>query len=127
MKRGYDPQEHLNLGRALAPLRDEGILILGSGLSYHNLSRFDASAARASSQFDEWLQDSLLNLEPTERLDQLIHWTRAPAARIRHPREDHFIPLMVVVGAAEQDPATLVYHEKEFFGGITVSSFRFGN
>ena len=47
-------------------------------------------------------------------------------ARAAHPEEDHLIPLMAAVGAAEEEPAALVYHQKDFGGGITASSFRFG-
>jgi len=64
--------------------------------------------------------------EPKVRTERLIHWEQAPAARAAHPQEDHLIPLMAVVGAAESEPAAVVYHQKDFSGGITASSFRFG-
>jgi aromatic ring-opening dioxygenase catalytic subunit (LigB family) len=51
----------------------------------------------------------------------------APDARIAHPREDHLIPLMVALGAAEEEPAALVYHQGDFLGGWALSSFRFGD
>lgn len=126
LKRGYDPKEHLAVGRALAPLRDEGIVIVGSGLSYHNLREFGPGAKDASAAFDQWLQQTLVGASPAERVARLIEWESAPAARKAHPREDHLLPLMVAVGAAESDPGTLVYHEDNFFGGISVSSFMFG-
>ncbi|OYU42302.1 MAG: dioxygenase [Burkholderiales bacterium PBB4] len=97
LKRGLDPAEHLAAGRALAPLRDEGILIVGSGLSYHNLRQFGPPARAPSQAFDAWLQTAL-------------------AA--------HLLPLMVALGAAHADPATCVYHEDNIFGGVTASSFR---
>jgi aromatic ring-opening dioxygenase catalytic subunit (LigB family) len=56
----------------------------------------------------------------------LLHWSDAPAARLAHPREDHLLPLMVAVGAAEQEAGSLIYHEPDFMAGVTVSSFRFG-
>lgn len=123
---GYDPAIHLALGRALAPLRDEGVLIIGSGLSYHNLRAFGPVAQAASSQFDAWLQQALLRATPAERSALLMQWSQAPAARQAHPREDHLIPLMVAVGAAEGEAGALVYHEPDFMGGVAVSSFRFG-
>ncbi|MDY0745451.1 class III extradiol ring-cleavage dioxygenase [Paucibacter sp. R3-3] len=126
MLSNYDPETHLALGRALAPLRDEGVLIVGSGLSYHNLRAFGPGAKSASSQFDAWLQDALLKASPAERSELLRHWSDAPAARQAHPREDHLIPLMVAVGAAESEAATCIYHEPDFMGGVTASSFRFG-
>ncbi len=127
LKRGYDPKLHLEVGRALAPLRKEGVLIIGSGLSYHNLRDFGAKGSEASQQFDDWLQQTLVRSEPTERIDQLIQWAKAPAARLAHPQEDHLLPLMVAVGAAQNEPSVCVYHEENLFGGIVSSSFRFGN
>ena len=126
MKLGYDPAAHFALGRALAPLRDEGVVIMGSGLSYHNLRMFDARAAAPSSRFDAWLRHTLLDLPPEERAAELVRWDTAPAARQAHPREDHLIPLMVALGAAGADPATCIYSQADLFGGITVSSWRFG-
>lgn len=127
LKKGYDPQEHLAVGRALAPLRREGVLILGSGLSYHNLARMGAAAKTASEQFDSWLQQTLIKADSDERTQQLLNWSQAPSARQAHPREDHLMPLMVAVGAAENEPATCIYHEEGFMGGgVVASSFRFG-
>lgn len=123
----YDPEVHLKLGRAISSLRNEGVLIMGSGLSYHNLRRFDASAAGPSREFDSWLQETLIDSEPEERWQRLIEWEKAPSARLAHPREDHLLPLMVAVGAAETEKGELVYHEDDFMGGIVVSSFRFGD
>lgn len=125
LKTGLNPADHLALGRALAPLRDEGVLIVGSGLSYHNLRQFGPLGKAASMAFDQWLQDTVVTATPPEREARLLDWTAAPAARIAHPREEHLIPLMVALGAAENDTATCVYHEDDVFGGITVSSFRF--
>lgn len=125
LKHGYDPRDHLALGRALAPLRDEGILIVGSGLSYHNLRRFGPAAREPSAQFDAWLDDAM-NSAPARRTEQLIAWETAPPARICHPQEDHLVPLMAAVGAAESETATRVYHDTEAYGGVTASSYRFG-
>lgn len=125
LRHGYDPAEHLALGRALAPLRDEGVLIVGSGLSFHNLRAFGPSARQPSEAFDGWLSESL-GAAPEERVRRLVQWDRAPAARIAHPQEDHLIPLLAAVGAAEQERATRIYHERDFMGGVTASSYRFG-
>lgn len=126
--RSYDPALHLQLGRLLAPLRDEGVLIIGSGLSYHNLREIRGSeGVEPSRQFDSWLQESLVAADPDTRTERLVHWQDAPLARAAHPKEDHLIPLMAVVGAAEREPATVVYHQDDFMGGITASSFRFGD
>jgi len=126
LRQGLDPQAHLALGRALAPLRDEGVAIVGSGLSYHNLRAFGPAARAPSAAFDAWLEATLAMPDARERSAVLAAWEGAPAARLAHPREEHLLPLMVALGAAENEPATRIYHERDFFGGITVSSFRFG-
>ncbi len=126
LRQGYSPAEHIAIGRALAPLRDEGVLILGSGLSYHNLREFGPKAKEPSMAFDHWLQQTLVSCSPDERITRLLAWEAAPAARQAHPHEDHLLPLMVAVGAAGNDSGYCVYHEVEFFGSISVSSFQFG-
>jgi aromatic ring-opening dioxygenase catalytic subunit (LigB family) len=126
LKQGLSPAEHLALGRALAPLRDEDILIVGSGLSYHNLRAFGPAARAPSAAFDAWLEGTLAIADAPTRAATLAAWDRAPAARLAHPREEHLLPLMVALGAAEAEAATRVYHEQDFFGGITVSSYRLG-
>lgn len=125
LKSGYDPAEHIALGRALAPLRDEGVLILGSGLSYHNLQMFGPDAARPSEAFDAWLEDALADA-PELRLARILAWETAPYARFCHPQEDHLAPLFVALGAAQEDKARCVYHDRGLFGGVTASSYRFG-
>ena len=126
LKHGFDPLAHVAMGRALAPLRSEGVLILGSGLSYHNLRQFGPGGRLASHEFDDWLQFALLSLPSSERTAALLNWSGAPYARMAHPREEHLMPLMVALGAAEQEEAVCVYHEDAFFGSLAVSSFRFG-
>ena len=61
-----------------------------------------------------------------ERRQKLLRWAEAPAARLAHPEEDHLVPLMVAVGAAGDDAGTRIYHQNDFMGAITASSFRFG-
>jgi aromatic ring-opening dioxygenase catalytic subunit (LigB family) len=126
LRRGLDPAEHLALGRAIAPLRDENVLIVGSGLSYHNLRNFGPQAHGVSKAFDDWLDEAVVKSDAAGRSAQLLDWASAPAARMAHPREEHLIPLMVAVGAAESEAGERVYHEDAFMGGLVVSSFRFG-
>ena len=128
LEAGLDPALHLRLGKALAPLRDEGVLIVGSGMSYHNLRAVRGTGGHEPSrQFDAWLQQTLVQVSPAERAARLIGWERAPCARDAHPTEDHLIPLMVAVGAAWSESGTTIYHQTDFAGGLTTSSFRFGN
>jgi len=125
MQHGYDPAAHFALGRALAPLRDEGVLIVGSGLSYHNLRMFGPDAKVPSAGFDRWLTEVLDQPGPA-RTQALLNWEAAPHARVCHKDEDHLVPLFAALGAAEQDRAVMTYHQEGIFGGVTASSWRFG-
>ena len=125
LKRGLDPAEHLAIGRALAPLRDEGVFILGSGMTFHNLLAFrDPQAGPISEQFDAWLRETMA-MEPAAREQRLLKWAQAPAARLAHPREEHLIPLLVVAGAAGNDPATTPYNGAVW--GVRLSAYHFGD
>jgi aromatic ring-opening dioxygenase catalytic subunit (LigB family) len=122
---GLDPAQHLALGRALAPLRNENILIVGSGMSFHNLRALygGADALARSNRFDTWLNDAVTGA-PAQRDGGLAAWASAPEARFAHPREEHLLPLMVAAGAAEGEPARRVYHNDVM--GAATSGFRFG-
>lgn len=121
--RGLDPLLHLALGRALAPLRDEGVFIVGSGLSYHNLRAFGPAARPAATNFDSWLADAATS-EASVRDGLLAAWEKAPSARAAHPREEHLLPLMVIAGAAGADRGALTYRGSIF--GLPVSGYHFG-
>lgn len=125
LKKNYDPETHFKLGRALAPLRDEGVLIVGSGLSYHNLRLFGPQAKVPSTAFDAWLTE-VLDRPANDRTAALLDWESAPYARVCHKEEDHLVPLFAALGAAEDEAATVTYHETDVFGGVTASSWRFG-
>jgi aromatic ring-opening dioxygenase catalytic subunit (LigB family) len=121
---GLDPAQHLALGRALAPLRDEDIFIIGSGMTFHNLRIFrDPRSAPIAETFDGWLRDTMAQ-DPDTRAEGLTRWSSAPAARLAHPREEHLIPLMVATGAAGSDAARLAYNNT--FAGLRLSAFHFG-
>jgi aromatic ring-opening dioxygenase catalytic subunit (LigB family) len=125
LRKGYSPAEHFALGRALAPLRDEGVLILGSGLSYHNLRLFGPQARVPSEAFDAWL-GKVLDEGPEARTAALLDWESAPYARVCHAEEDHLVPLFAALGAAEGERATRIYHDVGLMGGVTASSWKFG-
>lgn len=127
IRRDYDPQAHLAAGRLLAPLRDEGVLIVGSGSSYHNLRQRGVESVEPSRRFDAWLRETVTDSPPAERWARLARWNEAPAARLAHPEDDHLLPLMVAAGAAEHDGAAMTYHQDDFGGVWTLSSFRFGD
>lgn len=128
LKKGLDAEEHLKMGSVLTPLREKGILILGSGSSFHNLrSYFDpVKSVEHSKPFDEWLNRVVMIKDPGQRHAELLKWAQAPGAKNSHPREEHLIPLMVALGAAEDEPVTQIYHEEKFLVGAAMTSFRFG-
>lgn len=124
LREGLDPAEHLRLGRALAPLRDEGVLILGSGMSFHDVrALMRGDSARDAQVFDDWLTAAAVDA-PDRRDAALVDWQRAPGARAAHPREEHLLPMMVAAGAAGDDVGTRVYSEPIM--GNRVSAYRFG-
>jgi aromatic ring-opening dioxygenase catalytic subunit (LigB family) len=106
--RSLDPELHAAAGRALAGLRDEGVLIVASGMSFHNMRGYgDTRFTEPSAAFDTWLTESV-SLGAAERDARLRHWAEAPAGRLSHPREEHLLPLMVAAGAAD-GPGERVY------------------
>jgi len=121
--RGLDPEQHLALGRALAPLRDEGVFIIGSGMTYHNLRAFGPQSSKVADAFDAWLRESV-PLPQAERDQRLRDWASAPAARLAHPREEHLLPLMVIAGAAGPDRARVPYNGKIL--DLRLSAYHFG-
>lgn len=123
LKAGLDPQIHLAAGRALAPLRDEGVLLLGSGMSFHNMQGFfQGGFDHPSRQFDHWLSQAVAGSEE-ERNQALTRWAQAPGARQCHPREEHLLPLMVVAGAAGTASGRKIFEDS--IKGSTISAFSF--
>jgi aromatic ring-opening dioxygenase catalytic subunit (LigB family) len=120
-----DPKFHMAMGKAIASLRDENVVVIGSGLSFHNLRalgdpRMDGPAA----DFDRWLTRTLCEEAADARAADLADWLKAPSARLCHPREEHLLPLMVAVGAADGDPGRRAYHGTIW--GKAVSAYHFG-
>jgi aromatic ring-opening dioxygenase catalytic subunit (LigB family) len=125
LKEGLDPAEHLAIGRALAPLRDEGVLLLGSGMSFHNMRAFRQDRAQVQSMsgtFDNWLAETTA-LDPAERDRRLTAWASAPGARLAHPREEHLLPLMVIAGAAGADRGRVAYQGSVMNARISAHHF----
>jgi aromatic ring-opening dioxygenase catalytic subunit (LigB family) len=125
LKSNLDPAEHIAAGKALAALRDEGVLIVGSGMSYHNMRAFRTPMATTpSALFDDWLTDALARPDPDVRLQRLTHWSEGAAARNAHPREEHLLPLMVAAGAGASDAGDRIFSDVVM--QATISAFRFG-
>ena len=119
MHNDLDPDDHIAVGRALGSLRHDGVLIVGSGSSYHNRDRGPKSTA-----FDDWLTQAVCAPDPAERDRRLTRWTEAPFARDAHPREDHLIPLMVAAGAGGSDIGQRVFFDRIM--NRATSAYRFG-
>jgi aromatic ring-opening dioxygenase catalytic subunit (LigB family) len=122
LDQGRDPSLHLEAGRALAPLRAQGVVIIGSGMSFHNMQGYGDSRFTAPSEmFDQWLTEAN-SLQCQLRADRLTQWASAPGARLSHPEEEHLLPLMVAAGAAE-GPGKRIYSEQVLKAAI--SGFQF--
>ena len=126
LKRGLDPAAHIALGKALAPLRDEGVFILGSGMSYHNMRAFryrDNNPIPGAEIFDDWLTETVREKDRRKREQRLAQWESAPGARAAHPREEHLLPLMVVAGTAGEDAGELAFHCRAMGAPLSAYSF----
>jgi aromatic ring-opening dioxygenase catalytic subunit (LigB family) len=132
---GFDPDLHFRIGRALRPLRDDGVLILGSGASFHNMDLVRraqtlgenerAEALAQVEQFDAWLESSL-GLPEDERARAIGRWLDAPGARAAHDTDDHIAPLFVVAGAGASDAVHVAYRDREAALGLPETMFRYG-
>ena len=127
LRHDLDPQAHLAAGQALASLRKEGVLIIGSGMSFHNMRGYgDASFTAPSERFDEWLTNTVESADSEKRLPALTNWSKAPHAFDSHllGAEEHLLPLMVIAGAAGSDAGRKIYSEQVL--KTQISAFQFG-
>jgi aromatic ring-opening dioxygenase catalytic subunit (LigB family) len=122
LRADLDPDAHLAAGRALAPLRDEGVLIVGSGMSWHNMRGFSPAFTGKSEAFDGWLSQAMT--DPTRREEAIRHWSQAPYAREAHPREEHLAPLFVAAGAADGEPGRHAF--RDIAMDVVISGYAFG-
>jgi 4,5-DOPA dioxygenase extradiol len=122
----YDPAAHIAAGRALAPLRDEGVLIVGSGMSFHNMRLLGADMRAEADAFDAALTDVAADPDPARRDARLAGWESLPFARIAHPpgAEEHLLPLIVAAGAGAGEVGRHIFQDRVI--GWTVSGYRFG-
>jgi aromatic ring-opening dioxygenase catalytic subunit (LigB family) len=127
---GLSPEKHQAIGAALEPLRDEGVLLIGSGMSFHNMSVLMApsngdTCDPASEAFDAWLKETLQTEDPIARSKQLSLWKKAPFALQCHPREEHLAPLFVVAGAAGKNSGRQTF--SDIVMGVRISAFEFSD
>lgn len=121
INRNYSPEFHFAVGEALAPLRSQGVLIIGSGSTTHDLS-FQSTEAQAK-PFVAALHHALTEVSPEERKLKLTQWEQMPHARVLHPQEDHLTPLHVAVGAASQGKGERIF--QLLVGGFAIDSWSF--
>lgn len=118
-----DPALHLAAGRALAPLRDRGVLIVASGMSFHNLRGYlKPETVERARAFDAWLTKAIES-PAVERNALLTAWREAPFAAYAHPREEHLMPLMVAAGAGGEAPGKRIFSDEPM--GAAISAYRF--
>ena len=114
--RGLNARQHLALGKALKSLKEENILIIGSGFSFHNMNAFFQSPPGSddfrNDAFQDWLIETCTKpFDSSEREVRLTNWTEAPFARYCHPREEHLLPLQVCAAIADK-PAELIFDDQ---------------
>lgn len=125
----HGPAHHARLGAALAPLADEGVLIVGSGTLTHNLHEFfrggygiDSPAPEWVTSFGEWMR---AHIEAGDADDLLAYRERAPNGARNHPTEDHLLPLFVAMGASPGAPGRRVHTSREY-GVLMMDAYQFG-
>ncbi|HKU27977.1 MAG TPA: class III extradiol ring-cleavage dioxygenase [Candidatus Sulfotelmatobacter sp.] len=121
IRRDLDPAGHFALGRALAPLREQNVLIVGSGNVWHGGGGEQGKAG--SREFEAWVSDTLADADADRRERSLMAWESAPYARPAQPHEDHLMPLIVVAGAALNDAGKRSFHD--VLGGLSLACYEF--
>ncbi|MCA3693021.1 class III extradiol ring-cleavage dioxygenase [Aquidulcibacter sp.] len=124
VEQSFDPALHLAAGQALIELRDEGVMILGSGMSFHNMRAYgDPRASPGARAFDDWLTETVQS-DAAERTERLSRWSEAPSARFAHPlrQEEHLLPLLVAAGSGA-GKGERIYNEEVL--STALSGYRF--
>ena len=122
------PAHHIALGRKLAGLRDEGVLVMGSGSATHNLRRLvrgqhDAPPEPWAKAFDDWVADKV---EKGDEGALANYRSEAPHARDAHPTDEHFLPLHVAFGAAGEGAHGHTLHRSFTSGNLSMAAYAFG-
>ncbi|TBL68019.1 DODA-type extradiol aromatic ring-opening family dioxygenase [Paenibacillus thalictri] len=120
------PEEQYRIGRALATLRRENVLLIGSGGTVHNLSKLNwssAGVARWALEYDEWLAEQLETWNTEALFDYEL---RGPYAREAVPTPEHFVPLLLAMGAADSGKKARLLHREYQLGTLSLSAWMFG-
>ena len=119
-----DPRHHMAVGRALAPLGDEGVLVLASGGAVHNLRQFAVDRSRPApwaTAFDDWLADRL----DSGATEDLAAYAERPEGRLAHPSADHILPLFVALGAGGKGARGRALHRGFAHGSLGMAAYVF--
>lgn len=124
-----DVEKNMAIGRALKSLREDDILVLGSGYTFHNMQAFFSPSIEtyeASTKFNDWLEQVIVK---DADLSKLRDWKKAPSAMVCHPREEHLLPLFVVAGATDTtaERAQLIYDTRSTSGSHGVTGYLFSS
>lgn len=123
---GKSPEYHYNVGKAIAPLRNKGVIIIGSGNITHNLRAAlrdqTNESLKYAEEFEAWLHEALLQKEHSVILDWV---NNAPHAKWNHPTDDHILPLFTVLGTSDNDPAERI-HQSYDYNVLSMGSYIFG-
>jgi 4,5-DOPA dioxygenase extradiol len=122
------PAHHYRMGVALRPLRDDGVLIVGSGSASHNLMMLDRGAGDTAvpppwvDAFDRWVADKVAAAD----VRALLAWAdEAPYAQQNHPSDEHFLPLFVALGAGAPDAPGARVHHSHTYGALSMDAYAF--
>ena len=130
IQRHFDPAQHIALGAAISSLRDDGVLILGSGGAVHPLGYAAASLGEGAAtddwayEFSGWLTDAVTR---GDQLSLVKYRERGPYAERAHPYPDHFMPLLVVFGAAGDDARGMILHHSWYWGDLAMDAYEFNS
>ncbi|HMN78325.1 MAG TPA: 4,5-DOPA dioxygenase extradiol [Burkholderiaceae bacterium] len=117
---------HFELGRRLAPLRDEGVLLVGSGNVVHNLYQMERSEQALPRDWAQRFDDHVRRAVETSDHEALIDWERHPDAAEAHPSPDHYLPLLYVAGARRDDDPVRIVTDEVVMGSLSMMTVVFG-
>jgi 4,5-DOPA dioxygenase extradiol len=126
LERGKSPPEHYETGRRLRALREEGVLVLGSGNVVHNLRAavWKDAAYDWAVAFDAWVRDAI---RAGDHEALIGYRSRGPSAELALPTDEHYLPLLTVLGAGEEREAVSFFTEKVTLGSVSMRSLRMGD
>lgn len=126
MPHGLETASALRFGRALAPLREQGVMIVGSGSMTHNLYEFRQSGSAAAdyaAEFTQWIRQAVTSND----IERLLNYRQlAPHAQRAHPTEEHFLPLLVALGARSDTEALQILDGGIDHGVLAMESYAWG-